>query len=126
MCSDNKPYAVVANRDVLKRIEARNILDDVGYLVLEAAGIDEAKTLLDLHGVMVELLFIDHRMPPERLNGFDLIRYSTQELPHIEVLVTSAANEARPNDMADEVRFTEGPLTASLVKELLPKAASKS
>ncbi|MBB6510488.1 DNA-binding NtrC family response regulator [Rhizobium soli] len=126
MCSDNKPYAVVANRDALPRIEARNILEDAGYLVLEAAGVDEAKTLLDLHGIMVELLFIDHRIPPENLTGFDLISYSTQELPHIEVLVTSTANKARPDYIADEVMFTEGPLTASLVKELLPKAASKS
>ncbi len=92
--------ALVAEDDVLVRIDLAQTLRDGGWHVTEAGSADEALSVLarDPH---FHLLVTDVHMPGT-LNGLDLARRAKESNSHIKVVVTSG--EYRPNT-ADPISF---------------------
>lgn len=69
MAEDFTPYALVADDDVLIRMDASDILQDAGFRVHEAANADEARVILKQAGASIQLLFTDVHMPPSKGTG---------------------------------------------------------
>ncbi len=86
MCSDSKPYAVVAVYDNLTQREASDQLEKAGFRVFEASHFEDAKALIEHHELMVELLFTDNVAPASELGGSYLAQYCEHSFPHIRIL----------------------------------------
>ena len=120
MTDDYTAYALVADDDVMIRLDASDILQDAGFKVHEAGGVEEAIDILKRTGASIQLLFSDVQMPPGELNGFDLARKCAEGWPHIKILVASGQISPNPGDMPDGAVFIGKPFTHEVVHELLP------
>jgi CheY-like chemotaxis protein len=78
---------LVAEDEVLVRLDVSECLRAKGYNVLEASNAEEAIQILK-SGQAVSLVFTDVRMPGA-LDGLDLARYVRTHHPEVPVLITS-------------------------------------
>lgn len=88
--------ALVAEDEVLLRMEAADLLNDAGFSVQEAVNAEGALGYLERHPE-VQLLFTDVQMPGA-CDGFALAREVAQRWPHIAIVVVrrSTAGTRRP------------------------------
>jgi CheY-like chemotaxis protein len=127
MSDDYTPYALVADDDMLIRLDAADILQQAGFRVHEAGGYDEALAILNATADSIQLLFTDVQMPPGELNGFHLAQECARSWPHISILVASGMMEPEEGDLPDTAVFVRKPFSAEVVYDrlqvLLPDGA---
>ena len=88
---------LVVEDEVLVRFDTADMLREAGYVVLEAANADEAKSLLKTFPE-VALVFSDIQMPGS-MDGAAFARFVRENYPEIQVILTSGA--VAPPDEAD-------------------------
>ncbi len=117
------PYALVVDDDFLIRTDAKDILEEAGFQVLDAENVDAALDLLKVRHPEIVLLFTDVQMPGG-LNGFDLARCVAVSWPHISIVVASGHVKPDPGMMPDKARFIGKPFSAEVVRahlqEIMP------
>lgn len=117
------PYALVVDDDFIIRMDVMDILQRVGFQVLDAADADAALAVLKARHPDVVLLFTDVQMPGQ-LDGFALAREVATAWPHISIVVASGRVTPGPGAMPDKARFIGKPFSADLVQahlhEILP------
>ncbi len=117
------PYALVVDDDFVIRMDAKDILEQAGFQVLDAHHGDAAFDLLKTRHPDVILLFTDVQMPGQ-LDGFALAHKVAASWPHISIVVASGHVAPGPGSMPDKARFIAKPFSAKLVhthlQELLP------
>jgi CheY-like chemotaxis protein len=117
------PYALIVDDDVLIRLDAVDILAEVGFRTLEAGNVAEAIAVLEARGGDVQLLFSDVQMPGEE-NGFDLARRCHFNWPHISILVASGQAHPQDGDLPPDAVFIGKPFSSQIIhdrlEELLP------
>lgn len=118
---DYTPYALVADDDVMIRMDASDILQDAGFRVHEASGVEEALSILAQAGNAIQLLFSDVQMPPSELSGFDLARKRAADWPHIKIVVSSGEKRPGPGDMPEGAVFISKPFSAEVIYEQLDR-----
>lgn len=88
---------LVVEDEVLVRLVISDYLRECGYQVVEAAGTDEAKQVLQ-SGTKVDLIFSDVQLPGQA-DGIALASWVKEQYPGIPVILTSgwagAAEKAR-------------------------------
>ena len=107
--SDNSVHTILVVEDeVLIRLPLAEYLRECGYRVFEAAGVAEARAVLDAD-TPVDLVFTDINLASERENGFMLARWVRQHHPRTQVLLTSGIANAteKAGDLCES-----GPLLA--------------
>ena len=123
LVDQNAPCALVVDDDFLIRMDATDILERAGFLVLDAEHGDAALDLLKARHPDIVLLFTDVHMPGE-LDGFALARRVAAAWPHISIVVASGHASPEPRSMPDKARFIAKPFSAALVhchlQEILP------
>ncbi len=87
---------LVVDDEPLLRSFVREILEDNGYAVKEAANVDEALILLDEDGVAAVLTDIEM---PGALNGLDLAKMIRAMWPGMPLIVTSGRTLPRPDEL---------------------------
>lgn len=112
------PCALVVDDDALIRMEAASILEDAGFLVIEAGHADAALTVLQEHHAAITLLFSDVHMPGTR-DGFALARHTAEHWPHISIVVASGRAQPGPHDLPENARFVSKPFSAEIVRRHL-------
>mgnify|MGYP004513271387 CR=1 FL=1 len=121
---NDTPYAIIADDDVLIRMDAADILQDAGFRVHEACNVEDAIALLEQVADHVQLLFTDVQMPPSTLTGFDLARRCAKDWPYVKILVASGQIKPKIGDMPDGAVFVGKPFSADVIydrlQELLP------
>lgn len=124
VATDFVPFALVADDNVLIRMNAVDILEDAGFRVYEASNVEEAIKILEVSWQSVQLLFTDVQLPPSHLTGFDLARKVSKSWPHIGILVSSGEIRPEPGDMPHGAVFVSEPFSQEVVidrlQELLP------
>ena len=117
------PYALIVDDDFIIRMDAKDILEQAGFQVLDADHGDAAFELLKTRHPDVVLLFTDVQMPGQ-LDGFALAHKVAASWPHISIVVASGHVTPDPGSMPDRARFIAKPFSARLVhthlQELLP------
>ncbi|KQQ21515.1 histidine kinase [Methylobacterium sp. Leaf122] len=117
------PYALVVDDEGLIRMDAMDILQEVGLRTFEAGDGDKAIALLAREHALIVLVFTDVQMPTSR-DGFAVARETAQRWPHIAIVVASGQAHPGPGDMPEGARFIGKPFTAEMVhdhlKEILP------
>jgi PAS domain S-box-containing protein len=106
--------ALLVDDEALVRLSTADMLNDLGYRVIEAASAEEAIRLID-RGERFDLLVTDHLMPG--MNGTDLARAVRGARPDVPVLLVSgyAESEGIAPDLPRLVKpFRKDELAASL------------
>jgi len=95
--------ALLVDDEELVRMSTSDMLNDLGYTVIEAASGEEAMRLMDT-GERFDLLVTDHLMPG--ITGTDLARVVRTARPGVPVLLVSGYAE-REGIEADLPRLTK-------------------
>ena len=108
---------LIVEDDALLRMLAVEIVEEAGFMAIEAADADEAITLLECRSD-IELLLTDIDMPGS-MNGLKLAHAVRNRWPPIKILVVSGEVRPRPSELPLDSRFLAKPYeTAALVEGL--------
>jgi CheY-like chemotaxis protein len=94
----------------LIRLNAIQIIEDVGHEVVEAANADEAMLILE-RGADVRIVFTDINMPGS-MDGLQLAGAIRNRWPPIQLVVTSGKVMLKPGDLPPNGRFLAKPYSA--------------
>lgn len=119
MTVNNTPFALVADDDLIIRMDDVDILEKARYRVKEAGNVEEALELLNENTDRFQLLFTDFQMPPSELNGFDLARHCFEHWPHIGILIASGMMTPIGDELPDRAVFVRKPFSAEVVYDHL-------
>ncbi|ONG54044.1 hypothetical protein BKE38_10960 [Pseudoroseomonas deserti] len=121
----DKLHAVVAEDDMIIRLDAAQILEDAGFKALQARDADAALALIAEREGQIHVLFTDVQMAAGSMNGFQLALKVAQSWSHIRIVVASGNMKPKAGDLPDQARFINKPFSAQLVhsvlKEMLPE-----
>jgi len=98
------------------------ILRGQGYTVLEARNAGDALRLLQTHGSDIRLMMTDLMMPG--MSGWDLLARCREILPHLRVIVMSAAVEDMRAELRAQGRCVQVVQKPFFVKDLLVRIRS--
>jgi two-component system, response regulator PdtaR len=115
--SPNKslPVVLIVEDDPLLRMLALEVVEEAGFVTLEAGNADEAVALLESR-LDISLLFTDVEMPGS-MDGLKLAHAVRDRWPPIKILVVSG--KVRPSELPSNSCFVRKPYrTAALVEEL--------
>jgi CheY-like chemotaxis protein len=104
------------------RMGTSAMLEDAGYLVLEAANTDEAQTLLTAHPE-IAIVVTDVQMPGS-MDGLALAQMLHRNHPEIRVLVTSGRSGSLEARECGNASFLPKPYTAAAIEKALAGLAS--
>ena len=111
------PVVLVVADEALLRMLAVEVVEEAGFLAVEAGDADEAFALLESRTDII-LLFTDLNMPGS-MDGLKLAHAVRDRWPSIKILLVSGQQRLQPSDLPLDSRFVEKPYQASaLVEEL--------
>lgn len=116
--SQNAPYALVVDDNVLILLDACDMVREAGFRPLDAGDVAAAITHLETHQNDIALLFTDVQMPGGR-DGFDLAREVAARWPSITILVASGLMTPEPGQLPDGAVFIQKPFSADVVHQHL-------
>lgn len=118
-----RKVALVVDDEAFARLYAVQILLDQGYIVIEAADVDEGLDMLESEDD-VSILFTDISMPGG-LDGLHLAEQVRRERPDVALVVTSGAEPA-DGRLPDGAAFLAKPYTAHGLVEAITAAVGSA
>ena len=111
------PVVLVVEDEPLLRMLAVEVVEEAGFVALEARDADEAVALLESR-TDISLLFTDIDMPGS-MNGLKLAHAVRGRWPPIKILLVSGQVRLRPSQLPSSSRFVGKPYrAAAMVDEL--------
>lgn len=111
------PVILVVEDDSLLRMLAIEVVEEAGFVALEARDADEAVALLESRSD-ISLLFTDIDMPGS-MDGLKLAHAVRGRWPPIKILLVSGHVRLQPSQLPSSSRFVGKPYRpAALVEEL--------
>lgn len=111
------PVVLVVEDEPLLRMLAVEVVEEAGFIAIEARDADEAVILLESR-TDVTLLFTDINMPGS-MDGLKLVHAVRDRWPLIKILVVSGQHQLQSFDLPSNSCFVGKPYQAStLVEEL--------
>ena len=111
---------LVIDDESIVRLDAREILEDAGYVVTEAASADEAMPML-ADGATTEAILTDINMPGT-LDGLQLARIVDGQMPEIAIVIMSGHELPRREDLPLKATFVAKPFSASVLLQRVAEA----
>jgi CheY-like chemotaxis protein len=113
MALDHGPpprVVLVVEDEMLLRMRAVDMVQDAGYISVEAADADEALAILEARSD-IALLFTDIQMPGS-MDGLQLARAVHERWPSIKIILVSGQLKLSSGDIPLDSRFFGKPLTS--------------
>jgi two-component system, response regulator PdtaR len=107
MTSNSPVYVLVVEDDFLSRLHAVNLVEDAGYIAVEASNADQAITILEARKD-IRIVFTDINMPGS-MDGLKLSHAIRKRWPPIELILTSGHFDLSDNDIPERRRFFSKP-----------------
>ena len=107
MMPDSPVYVLVVEDDFLNRLHAVNLVEDAGYIAVEASDADEAITILEARKD-IRIVFTDIDMPGS-MDGLKLAHTIRERWPPIELILTSGHFDIRNDEIPERGRFFPKP-----------------
>jgi CheY-like chemotaxis protein len=112
-----RPVVLIVEDDPLQRMLAVDVVEDAGFVALDASDADEAVVLLESRAD-IDLLFTDVNMPGS-MDGLKLAHAVRHRWPPIGILVVSGQGLPRQSELPSNSCFVAKPYaTAAIVAEL--------
>ncbi len=102
------PVVLVVEDEMVLRMRAVDIVEDAGFVPLEAVSADEALQILESRDD-ISLLFTDIQMPGS-MDGLRLSHAAHSRWPHIKIILVSGQIAVTDADKPDDSRFFPKPL----------------
>ncbi len=115
--TDTRPVAILAEDEPLVRMEAADMLDALGFEVVEACHATEAMRLLESL-TRVALLYTDIRMPGI-MTGIDLAHVCADRWPETRIIVCSGCLPEEAAELPDAAHFIPKPCVERAVQTAL-------
>jgi two-component system, response regulator PdtaR len=96
---DSPVYVLVVEDDFLSRLHAVSLVQDAGYIAVEASDADEAITILEARKD-IRIVFTDIDMPGS-MDGLKLAHAIRERWPPIELILTSGHFDIREDELPD-------------------------
>jgi CheY-like chemotaxis protein len=108
---------LVVEDETFLRMNAVDMIESVGFRVLEAATADEAIRILETHDD-ISVVFTDIQMPGS-MDGLKLARAVHGRWPPIKIVATSGQINVNEGDLPDGGRFLAKPYSSSQLASTL-------
>ncbi|WP_426163246.1 response regulator [Sandarakinorhabdus sp. DWP1-3-1] len=108
---------LIVEDDVLLRMMAADIVDDLGFAVREAASADEAILLLETHDD-ISIVFTDIQMPGS-MNGLQLAVRTRQQKPAVGLVIVSGEHTPDADQIPDGALFFAKPYNPVVLQAAL-------
>jgi CheY-like chemotaxis protein len=105
--SESPIYVLVVEDEFLSRLHAVNLVEDAGYVPVEASNAKEAIAILEARKD-IRIVFTDVDMPGT-MDGLKLAHVIRTRWPPVELIVTSGHFHLSDDDMPDRGRFFSKP-----------------
>jgi CheY-like chemotaxis protein len=105
------PVVLVVEDEMLLRMRAVDMVEDAGYVPVEAVDADEALAILQSRSDIV-LLFTDIQMPGS-MSGLQLALAVHERWPQIKIILASGQLKLSKNEIPENSRFFGKPLDSS-------------
>ena len=102
------PVVLVVEDEMLLRMRAVDMVEDAGYVPVEAVDADEALIILQSRSDIV-LLFTDVQMPGS-MNGLQLALVVHERWPRIRIILASGQLKLSKGEIPENSRFFGKPL----------------
>lgn len=120
--SSDKRAVLVVDDDPFVRLDAVDMVEDLGFVAYQAANADDAIALLEKHDD-IRILFTDINMPGS-MDGLKLAHAVRKRWPPLVIMIASGhANVAKEKLPRDGVFFPKPYSSATFVRELARAAA---
>jgi CheY-like chemotaxis protein len=120
MATSKKPerYAILIVEDeALLRMHAADIVEEAGFIPIEASNADEAVAILESRSD-IALLFTDVNMPGS-MDGLKLAHAVRDRWPPIKIVIVSGHLQVSENELPSDSRFFGKPFeTDKMIAEL--------
>ena len=107
MMPDSPVYVLVVEDDFLNRLHAVNLVEEAGYIAVEASNADEAITILEARKD-IRIVFTDIDMPGS-MDGLKLAHAIRERWPPIELILTSGHFDLSDDEIPERGRFFPKP-----------------
>ena len=108
MAKPPTPIVLVVEDEMVLRMRAVDIVEDAGFIPIEAVSADEAMKILESRDD-ISLLLTDIQMPGS-MDGLKLAHAANQRWPHIKIILVSGQIAVTDADKPDDSRFFPKPL----------------
>jgi two-component system, response regulator PdtaR len=117
------PAVLVVEDEPLVRALAADVLEEAGFVVIEAPSADYALVVLDKRSD-VAVVFTDVEMPGNQ-NGLDLARFVSDHYPNITIVIASGRVRPGPGEIPPNALFLPKPYRPEALTNALCKFAPK-
>jgi CheY-like chemotaxis protein len=107
MTSNSSVNVLVVEDDFLSRLHAVNLVEDAGYIAVEAFNADEAIRILETRKD-IRIVFTDIDMPGS-MDGLKLAQAVRKRWPPIELILTSGHLNIRDDEIPERGQFFSKP-----------------
>ena len=104
----SNPVVLVVEDEMVLRMRAVDIVEDAGFVPVEAVSADEAIKILESRDD-ISLLFTDIQMPGS-MDGLKLAHAAHTRWPHIKIILVSGQIAVTDEDKPDDSKFFPKPL----------------
>lgn len=105
---DSKPVVLVVEDEMVLRMRAVDIVEDAGFVPVEAVSADDAMRVLESRDD-ISLLFTDIQMPGS-MDGLKLAHTAHSRWPHIKIILVSGQIAVTDENKPEDSRFFPKPL----------------
>ena len=123
----SKPIVLVVEDEIILRMRAVDIVEDAGFVPIEAASADQAFQILESRDD-ISLLFTDIQMPGS-MDGLKLAHAVRTRWPHIKIILVSGQVAVTDADKPIDSKFFPKPLEIHQmvleIQEMIGKGALK-
>ncbi len=106
------------------RMASAAMLEDAGYVVIEATDADDALHTLH-HHPEINVVITDVQMPGA-IDGLELVEILTRDFPQIETLVTSGRASPREARQSGATKFLTKPYSAAAIQTAVRAALASA
>ena len=107
MPTNSAIYVLVVEDEYLSRLHAVNLVEDAGYIAVEASNADEAIRILEARKD-IRIVFTDIDMPGS-MDGLKLAHAIRKRWPPIELIITSGHFDPNEKEIPERGRFFPKP-----------------
>jgi len=122
--SKSTPVVLIVEDDLLLRMLAVKVVEEAGFIALEAADADEAVALLESR-LDISVLFTDVNMPGS-MDGLKLAHAVRDRWPPIKILLVSGHVRLQPSELPSNSCFVGKPYRAAAMLEQLRSIVSSA
>ena len=119
-----RPVILVVEDQPDERFLAATLLEDTGFVVIEAETAEAALAILNDRAEEVSVVFSDVRTPGP-IGGFELARIIGVTWPRVRVLLTSGDAGDQPSDLRVSATFIPKPWRAEDILAWVEEAAGR-